>query len=521
MKDFNVTGLCMPEEDYMVDIRDKIKGIKELIDDRRYFTINRARQYGKTTTLVTLKNTLQSEYTMVFISFEGLDDGAFATSATFCTAFLQLIQRALQCIPTNEEYSDAWFDPNVKDFMSLSRHITKMCKDNKVVLMIDEVDKVSNNLVFLHFLSMMREKFLARKQNIDYTFHSVILTGVYDIKNIKLKMIKEGVLTSMSSGDTIYNSPWNIAADFEVDMSFSPTEIASMLAEYESDHCVGMDISAISEEIFNFTSGYPYLVSRICLHIDKKLNREWTATGVRESVKIILTEKNTLFDDVFKNLENNSELYYFIHGLLIEGEIKRYIINDPIVGIGFMYGFLRNMDGRVAVSNRIFEILMTDYFISKDLRNKKQVKSVLQRDIVQNDRFNMELCLVKFAEHYAEIFNNDDIEFLEKHGRLIFLSYLTPLINGKGFYHIDSQFTDLRRMDLVVDYGEDQFIIELKIWRGEQYEKEAYEQLCGYLEHKLASVGYLLTFDFRKVGNKVTKAQWLEMNDKRIFDVVV
>ncbi|MDR2419161.1 MAG: hypothetical protein LBD79_08905 [Treponema sp.] len=28
-----------------------------------------------------------------------------------------------------------------------------------------------------------------------------------------------------------------------------------------------------------------------------------------------------------------------------------------------------------------------------------------------------------------------------------------PLINGACFYHIESQFTDLRRMDIVVDYG--------------------------------------------------------------------
>ena len=51
MKKFNVTGLCTPEEDYMVDISGKIAQIKKLVDSRSYFTINRARQYGKTTTL--------------------------------------------------------------------------------------------------------------------------------------------------------------------------------------------------------------------------------------------------------------------------------------------------------------------------------------------------------------------------------------------------------------------------------------------------------------------------------------
>ena len=62
MRRFNVTSLCTPEEDYMVDISGKIKQIKQLVDRRSYFTINRARQYGKTTTLNTLKKTLSNEY---------------------------------------------------------------------------------------------------------------------------------------------------------------------------------------------------------------------------------------------------------------------------------------------------------------------------------------------------------------------------------------------------------------------------------------------------------------------------
>ena len=127
----------------------------------------------------------------------------------------------------------------------------------------------------------------------------------------------------------------------------------------------------------------------------------------------------------------------------------------------------------------------------------------------------------KFAEHYSEIFSNTDKEFLERHGRLLFLSYLKPLINGQGFYHIESQLIDLRRMDIVVDFGRQQFIIELKLWDGKSKHEDAYSQLYGYLESKHADEGYLLTFDFRKDTNKVLKAEWVDVNEKRIFDVVV
>ena len=68
---FNVTGLCTPDQDYMVDITSKLSGIKKMIDAGEYFTMNRARQYGKTTTLHALKQYLKDDYIVAKISFEG------------------------------------------------------------------------------------------------------------------------------------------------------------------------------------------------------------------------------------------------------------------------------------------------------------------------------------------------------------------------------------------------------------------------------------------------------------------
>jgi hypothetical protein len=58
-------------------------------------------------------------------------------------------------------------------------------------------------------------------------------------------------------------------------MSFSAKEIQTMLVEYENDHHTRMNISEIAKEIRFYTSGYPYLVSNICLLIDMELDRKW------------------------------------------------------------------------------------------------------------------------------------------------------------------------------------------------------------------------------------------------------
>ena len=524
MKKFTVTGNCVPGKDYMVNISGKIAQIKKIIDSENYFTINRARQYGKTTTLYELRRCLPNEYTVIKISFEGLGDESFESAEKFCPMFTELITRALQSpsVDVEQEYIEKWENAGVTDFKSLSRHITKMCKDKKLVLMIDEVDRTSNNRVFLHFINMLRDKFLARRNGDDYTFQSVILAGVYDIKNIKLKLINEGLYTPTETENKIYNSPWNIAVDFEIDMSFCPAEIATMLSEYEADHNTGMNITEISGEIYGYTSGYPFLVSRICQHIDEKIERKWTIEGVREAVKIILHEKNTLFDDLFKNLENNQDLYDFIYDILITGRQRTFSGGNPVIDLALTYNIIKKENEKITVSNKIFEIIICDYFISKDEnRQTGKTADIIQQDILKNGKFDMELCLRKFANHYAELFNEDDAEFLERHGRLLFLSYLKPLINGQGFYHIESQFTDLRRMDIVVDFGCDQFIVELKIWRGEKYENEAYKQLLGYMESKNIDRSYLLTFDFRKEANKTRKAEWIEIDNKKIFNIVI
>ena len=97
---------------------------------------------------------------------------------------------------------------------------------------------------------------MLRQQGKDKSFSSVILAGVYDIKNLKLKI--------RDSEEIKYNSPWNIAVKFDIDMSFSSKEIETMIKDYCDDNNLNMNTKAISEILYKYTSGYPFLVSRLC-----------------------------------------------------------------------------------------------------------------------------------------------------------------------------------------------------------------------------------------------------------------
>ena len=58
-KKFNVTGPCIPGKHYMADMPELLERMKACVDEGDYFTVNRARQYGKTTALNALKRYLE------------------------------------------------------------------------------------------------------------------------------------------------------------------------------------------------------------------------------------------------------------------------------------------------------------------------------------------------------------------------------------------------------------------------------------------------------------------------------
>ena len=271
MKTFTTTGVCTKENNYMVDITDRLVKMKAMVDAGNYFTVTRARQYGKTTTLNALYYYLQDDYIVINLSFEGIGDAGFSSEQTFVKAFCRKLKRETRAglvIPDNIKIQ-------IDDFLSRTEEQAQLDElfdtlydwcyesEKEIVLFIDEVDSATNNQVFLDFLAQLRDGYLRRQSRGIPIFKSVILAGVTDIKSLKRKIRPDEARK--------FNSPWNIAADFNIDMSLSVEGIKEMLDEYENDHHTGMDTAKIAQEIYDYTSGYPFLVSRICQIIDTEL----------------------------------------------------------------------------------------------------------------------------------------------------------------------------------------------------------------------------------------------------------
>jgi AAA-like domain/PD-(D/E)XK nuclease superfamily len=526
-KKFNVTGTCFPKRHYMADVSTKLEKAIKMVEEGEYFIINRPRQYGKTTTMNSLEEMLlqTGEYLVISMSFEGLGDSVFEHEHLFVRSFLRGIARRTRRTELEITAALNTMITSVENMEGLSDYITDFIDmtDRKVVVFIDEVDKSSNNQLFVNFLAMLRNKYLERDK--EKTFHSIVLAGLHDVKTLKLKL--------RPNEEAKYNSPWNIAADFLVDMNLFPNEIKPMLEDYMGAQSVKMDTHLIADELFFYTSGYPYLVSKLCKIIDEqilptKMVQEWTKDDVFKAFKLLLVEpNNTNFDSMFKTLRNDTALYELVYSMLMEGEILPFSFDNPTISMGVLHGILAQSDkGTVMIQNRIYRERISNMMISEWATSvatrpgkKLDLNSFKDPYMLPNNRLNLEKALLRFQAFMREQYSRHDRDFLERHGRLVFLSFMKPIINGSGYDFKEPQISEERRLDVTLTFYEHKYVVELKIWYGKAAHAEGLNQLANYLDRLDLEEGYLIIFDHKEV--KEWDSGWLFHNEKKIFAVWV
>ena len=526
---FNVAGACDPACHYMVHLQSRVEKIRRLIERGAYFTINRARQYGKTTTLGAVKTYLKDQFLIIGMDFQMLSHASFENEQAFVRAFsreLLIITEKMKGI-SGKIYDHLMAlskgTEQEADLGILFHCLSDWCAESEkpIVLMIDEVDSAANNQVFLDFLAQLRGYYNQRRER--PTFQSVILAGVYDVKNIKRKI--------RADEDHRLNSPWNIATDFTVDMSFCAQEIAGMLKEYTRDHGIEMNVQEMADLLYEYTSGYPFLISKLCKLLDEEIagseeypgiKEAWTYSGFLEAVKRLLAEKNTLFESMINKLYDYPELKEIIYTILFTGREISYSPLNPVIETAAMFGFVKNVKGNVVIANRIFETILYNLFLtSAEVQGTDIYKAALKdkNQFVCHGHLNMDLLLERFVEHFDELYGDLSDTFKEEDGRRYFLLYFRPIINGTGNYYIESRTRNMERTDVIVDYRGEQFIIELKIWHGNAYNERGESQLNDYLEHYHLKKGYMLSYNFNE--KKEIGVKRIYFGDKVLVEAVV
>src|SRR6056297_2083508 len=311
-----------------------------------------------------VKKLLKDNFIPILISFEGIGDEVFNSEKAFIKAFINLMKKDLSFKSHHNKlkFVQSKID-NLDNFADLNNYLFEFVDqaEKKIVLMIDEVDKSSNNQLFLSFLGLLRDGFIKAQVDRDKTFYSVILSGVHDVKNLKLKL--------RDDEEHKYNSPWNIASEFKVDFELEIDQIASMLKDYQEDSDIDLDSDYFAEKIHYYTSGHPFLVSKLAEIIAEEILTEneisWQEQYLEQAVKMILEKDIPNFDTLIKNMENNSDLEEMAKDLLVDGKKITFNNYNPTIEKGILYGIFKNVKGSLKIHNKVYEQLIYNYLISK------------------------------------------------------------------------------------------------------------------------------------------------------------
>lgn len=519
-KRFNITGVCNPRKHYMVDISEKLAQVLELVESEAYFSITCPRQYGKTSMLAALDKylTAHPDYCPIRMSFAKLSEASFQNEANFCRDFLHKVAKDL---PKDSE-AKAFIEKSNQQTLTLtalSDILQALFEQmpSQLVLLIDEVDASSNQAIFMTFLGILREHYLERAEEIGTAFHSVILAGVQNVRHLKNKIRPETTVIRE-------NSPWNIEADFTVDMSFLPHEIQTMLAAYVAETGAKMNERVIAETIYDYTSGYPFLVSHICKIIDEQLlpisKVAWTKMIIAKAVAQLLDSNNVNFESLLHKLKTYSSLRRLLINMLLEQKRVTFNYNNNLVKLGFQYGIFRRKKNELLIHNKIYQQLIYQYLVSNAETNTKIAidNYNLGYDfLLPTGGLDMQGILRRFQLFMKEQYNvKQDQIFLETNGRLLFMAFLQPILNGSGHMFREVQISAEKRLDLVITYQSFTYIVELKRWSGEKRHQEGIKQLAEYLDRKNVDKGYLLIFDFR-AKNKAYKITETVYRNKQLF----
>ena len=243
---------------------------------------------------------LKKDYQVVSLDFQNIESAEFKSGSTFVHALTREITkkiRRLSGVPDAVKEKLGM----LADTAALRARMAEMfacfsewCElsEKPVVLLIDEVDTAENNQVFLDFLAQLRAGYLDRNET--SSFQSVILAGVYDVRSIKSKI--------RPSEEHKENSPWNIAADFDVNMSFPAQDIAGMLENYEAE-------------------------------------------------KMIVKEDNTLYQSMIRKLKLYPKLRTVLYELLFTGKPIPYVATNDYIKDAAMFGFIRNEKDTAVIFN--------------------------------------------------------------------------------------------------------------------------------------------------------------------------
>lgn len=90
-----------------------------------------------------------------------------------------------------------------------------------------------------------------------------------------------------------------------------------------------------------------------------------------EAEKLLLDDNTPLFQSLTGKLNDYPELRTVLYQLLFTGKPIPYVSQNQYIDIVAMFGFIKNNNGTAVISNRIFESVLYNLFISEEAASNR------------------------------------------------------------------------------------------------------------------------------------------------------
>ncbi len=477
---FNTAGPCRPDLHYMVDPLPRLSGVKKLIEGLHYFVIHAPRQTGKTTYLYALMNQLnqEGEYTALTVNIQPAASGQDSRDAMMIAAN-EVYEQALLHLPETE-----WPEPLEKleprglSSGQFKNYLSVWSKKNPkpIVLFIDEADSLTDDL-FLALLRQLRAGFEARPKGFP---HSIALVGLRDVRDYKIRIRPER--ESLGTG-----SPFNIKTKSLFMDAFTESETDALLRQHAKE--TGQAFTpGVKKEIFRLTRGQPWLVNALANQIvveilDDDHGRQITLDHILRAREELIQRRDTHLDSLIDKLRE-PDVKRVVEAIIGGEVLTPDRLNDDLAHVQDLGLISRN------APIKFFNPIYTE-IIPRTLNYAWQVS--FNQDLVdpiwyiKNGRLDMDALLSAFTKFYRRHSEAwlEKFDFREVGRQLLLMAFLQRVINAGGTIEREMAVGN-GRCDLLIAFGPDRFIIELKLKRDRHSEEEGLEQLVRHPDQMAA-----------------------------------
>ena len=507
MRFFNTAGPVRPDEHYAIDPLERVDvdELLNLVRAQQYFVLHAPRQTGKTSTLIALRDLLNSGREGQLLCVDvNVEVGQVARDDT-----ARGMRSILGALASNaRELGDDRPDRLWPDILAkvgpddaLRELLTRWCIESEVplVLLVDEIDSLTGDTL----LSVLRQIRSGYPERPEHFPQSIVLCGVGDVRDYRMH---SGGGEVVSGG-----SPFNIAAKSLRLGDFTEAETQELMSQHTEE--TGQRFTTAAQEaVWTQTQGQPWLVNALCAGacFGNKAGRDRSRTidvdDIHAAREALVLSRRTHLDQLAHKL-GEERVQRVVLPILSGGE-ARHDIRD--LEYARDLGLLA-IDSPPRMANPIYrEVVPRE--LGYVLQDSLDIQPAWYVD--DDGALNMAKLLTAFRTFFREHADHwlDHLgDYREAGPQLILQAYLQRVVNGGG--RIEREYGLGRgRTDLLVLWPREpeqpsdlwqRIVLECKVLRDSDRKslegtiEAGVKQTLDYMTKSGAETGHLVMMDRR------------------------